>query len=341
MLFLSFSRPLSRDKLSETAAAFYRLREKLRRRWILSAVCSPLCFLLHTGLMILTSVGMLYRYGGAENTAVLDTLPYLPQVLNACFQTLPKQLGLRFEMPELLGLAAAILLPPLVCMLAALPVRIGLKLGRKAPAVPEALSPEDLLGEVKTLHERSGKSRKANWTLFSALVSLLAFAAAFIFCLYIIRPERDDLNIKYIMSYLFIALLAFSMFHILATLTDMLLGELAVYDIVNVFRPMSESPEKILKLMREMEGFARQTVTGFVNNSNLLNWASSEDLRRGYVVIAETSRLSGLPVVHTTGRPELLAEFLADGRDPRYIGEPIPLETYMHRSWEAFTREGF
>ena len=118
-------------------------------------------------------------------------------------------------------------------------------------------------------------------------------------------------------------------------------GQKEVYDIVNVFRPMSESPEKILKLMAEMEGFARQRVTGFVNNSNLLTYASADDLRRGYEVIAATSQRSEIPVVHTTGRREFLEEFLSDGRDPRFIGEPIPLETYIHRSWEAFTREGF
>ena len=118
-------------------------------------------------------------------------------------------------------------------------------------------------------------------------------------------------------------------------------GELCVYDIVNVFRPMSESPEKILKLMHDIEGFARQKVTGFVNNSNLLTYASANDIRQGYEVIKATSDLSGIPVVHTTGRKEFLEEFLADGRDPKYIGEPIPLETYMHRSWEAFTKEGF
>ena len=44
--------------------------------------------------------------------------------------------------------------------------------------------------------------------------------------------------------------------------------------------------------------------------------------------------------MHTTGRKCFLDEFLADGRDVRYIGEPIPLETYMHRSWEAFTTLG-
>ncbi len=117
-------------------------------------------------------------------------------------------------------------------------------------------------------------------------------------------------------------------------------AQLEVYDIVNVFRPMSESPEKILKLKEEMEGFARLKVTGFVNNSNLLNFASADDIRQGYDVLKETSDISGIPIMHTTGRKCFLDEFLADGRDVRYIGEPIPLETYMHRSWEAFTTLG-
>ena len=117
-------------------------------------------------------------------------------------------------------------------------------------------------------------------------------------------------------------------------------AQLEVYDIVNVFRPMSESPEKILKLKEEMEGVARLKVTGFVNNSNLLNFASADDIRQGYDVLKESSDISGIPVMHTTGRKCFLDEFLADGRDARYIGEPIPLETYMHRSWEAFTTLG-
>ena len=114
-------------------------------------------------------------------------------------------------------------------------------------------------------------------------------------------------------------------------------GQLEVYDIVNVFRPMSESPEKIIKLKGELEGFARQTVTGFVNNSNLLNYASADDLRQGYDILRETSDLTGIPIVHTTGRKKFLDEFLADGRDPKYIGTPLALETYMPRSWDAFS----
>ena len=116
--------------------------------------------------------------------------------------------------------------------------------------------------------------------------------------------------------------------------------QLHVYDIVNVFRPMSDAPDKILALKDEMEGFARLQVTGFVNNANLLNYASADDLRRGYEILRETSMKSGIPVVHTTGRREVLEQFLADGRDPAFIGEPVALQTYMHRSWEAFTAKG-
>ena len=117
-------------------------------------------------------------------------------------------------------------------------------------------------------------------------------------------------------------------------------GTLEVYDIVNVFRPMSESPEKILKLKGELEGFARQQVTGFVNNSNLLNYASADDLRQGYDIIRQASDLSGVPVVHTTGRKKFLDEFLADGRDEKYIGPPFARESNIPRRVDTFPYGG-
>ena len=111
-------------------------------------------------------------------------------------------------------------------------------------------------------------------------------------------------------------------------------GQLEVYDIVNIRRPMSETAEKILKLKEEMEGFARQTVTGFINNSNLQTWASADDLREGYPVVKAASEMSGIPVVHTTGRKEFLDAFLADGKwEEEYIGVPIALTPYMRRDW--------
>lgn len=118
-------------------------------------------------------------------------------------------------------------------------------------------------------------------------------------------------------------------------------GTVEVYDIVNVFRPMSETPEKIIKLMEQMEGVARRKVTGLVNNSNLLEFSSADDLRRGYDAVREVSVMTGIPVVYTTGRKQPLAEFKKDGRDPAYTGKLLPLQEYVHRSWSSFTNLGF
>ena len=116
-------------------------------------------------------------------------------------------------------------------------------------------------------------------------------------------------------------------------------GQLEVYDIINVRRPMSETPEKILKLKADMEGFARQTVTGFIHNSNLQIWASAQDLRDGYPIVKAASDLSGIPIVYTSGKKPFLEEFLADdGLEEKYIGTPLPLETYMQRSWDNFSK---
>lgn len=111
---------------------------------------------------------------------------------------------------------------------------------------------------------------------------------------------------------------------------------LRVLDIVNIFRPMSETPDRILKLKQEMESFAKLSVNGFVNNSNLLTMASADDLRAGYPVLREASEQSGIPVVLTTGRKTCLDGFLQDGPDMDFVGQALYLEPYMHRSWEAF-----
>lgn len=99
---------------------------------------------------------------------------------------------------------------------------------------------------------------------------------------------------------------------------------------------MSEAAEKLLKLKGDIERFACQNVTGSVNNSNLLSFASVGDLRRGYDVLRDASDISGIHVVHTTGRENILKEFLAGGYGSRYIGDSIPLAAYMQRGVDAF-----
>lgn len=113
--------------------------------------------------------------------------------------------------------------------------------------------------------------------------------------------------------------------------------QLTVCDVVNIRRPMSETPEKLLKLKDDMEAFARLKVNAFINNSNLLQFASADDLREGYKVLLEATKISGIPVVYTAGREAHLKEFLADSPDPTGVGTPLVLKEYMHRSVDDFT----
>lgn len=221
MLYLSYDKPIDQRNLPALSASFDRLKLRLRRRRILSGVCGCLCFLLFTALMILGSVGAFHRFAGAEYAAALDSLPHVKEILTGAFQTLPALLGLKLALPEFVCIGVAVILPPLLCLPIALLLRQLLRLGKK-PA-PEDRSAEALLQEVRELSERSKKSRKANWTLLSGLLILAAFAAAVVYSLVTVKPVSEEWDLKFILSYLFIAAVGFSVFQLLATLTDKLL----------------------------------------------------------------------------------------------------------------------
>ena len=48
--------------------------------------------------------------------------------------------------------------------------------------------------------------------------------------------------------------------------------------------------------------------------------------------------ITGVPVLYTSGRKEMLDIFLAEGHDPKYIGTPMPIDTYMHRDWDSWIK---
>ena len=77
------------------------------------------------------------------------------------------------------------------------------------------------------------------------------------------------------------------------------------------------------------------------HNSNLQDLASADDLRMGYPVLREASLRSGIPVVYTSARKEFLDSFLqTPNLEDRFVGTPLPLETFMHRSWTNFADGG-
>lgn len=121
-------------------------------------------------------------------------------------------------------------------------------------------------------------------------------------------------------------------------------AQLDVWLVVNPYRPLSATAERITKLLSSIEAASRLQVKGIINNSNLSYETKGSDLLWGYQVVRQAAIDSGLPVVYTSGQSPALDEFLQvvnqEGLDPAYIGQPLQIQTRMHRDWNRFTRLG-
>lgn len=233
MLKLSYTRPITQEALPALTKALFRLKARIKRRRVLSAICSPLCFLLHTVLMSFTAVSLYFHQAGPACLALMRRIPYLPEADAYFFKALPESFGLRLAIPQLLGLGAAILLPLLVCLVVSLLVRLIYHPRTKRPLEENATERQTLAllkAETQNMAAAGKLSRKANWTLLSSFFSLVVSVAAIVWSLYILRPASPDLDAAYYASYFFIALIMFLSFFVAATLTDSLTAWLCALD---------------------------------------------------------------------------------------------------------------
>lgn len=80
-----------------------------------------------------------------------------------------------------------------------------------------------------------------------------------------------------------------------------------VYMVVNVFRPETDTPEKILEMARVIESASRLKVNYIINNSNLMELTERKHIEKGEEVVKEASRLLGIPF-HTNAAMKHLAK---------------------------------
>jgi hypothetical protein len=69
--------------------------------------------------------------------------------------------------------------------------------------------------------------------------------------------------------------------------------------VVNLYRPETATKEKILKELRALEGESQLKVTGLINNTNLMEYTTEEDLKWGEQVLTEIGEELGIPITHT------------------------------------------
>ncbi len=95
--------------------------------------------------------------------------------------------------------------------------------------------------------------------------------------------------------------------------------------VVNGYRPLTKTPEDTLEVMREIEQAGGVAFTAIINNSNLGEETTPEDVLSSMAYANEVSRLSGLPLRMTTVHEKLypLLQDKIDNLFPLHLQDKI------------------
>ena len=78
--------------------------------------------------------------------------------------------------------------------------------------------------------------------------------------------------------------------------------------VINGYRPLTPDAESTVEVMREIEEACKLKFTGLVNNSNIGEDTTAEDIIKSIGYANEVSQASGLPIVMTSVKRELYDE---------------------------------
>ncbi len=93
--------------------------------------------------------------------------------------------------------------------------------------------------------------------------------------------------------------------------------------VINKYRPQTKNAKDVYEIMREIESAGGLKFTGIVNNSNLGEETTAEDVLSSVLYADEVSELTGLPVYMTTVKKELFESL--SGK----IENLMPIEMYV------------
>lgn len=118
---------------------------------------------------------------------------------------------------------------------------------------------------------------------------------------------------------------------VLASLADVLKGkEYRMLQVVNPFRPFTETAEGCMMIRREIESAAKLRINGIIGNPNLIDDTSAQDVYSGWEFVERLSREAKLPLEFVTVEEELLANI-----DAGRISCPVlPIRRQLVPPWK-------
>ncbi len=121
---------------------------------------------------------------------------------------------------------------------------------------------------------------------------------------------------------------------VLSSLFEPLHGQpVQMLQVVNPYRPYTDTIEGCLKIREKIEYAARMTITGLVGNANLIDETTLDDIINGYAFVRKLSMESDLPLMFITAEKRHL-----DGIDlDRFSCPVLPIHRQLVPPWRSPT----
>lgn len=118
---------------------------------------------------------------------------------------------------------------------------------------------------------------------------------------------------------------------VLAALADSFSNKhVRMLQVVNPFRPFTDTIESCLKIRSEIERASKMTINGIIGNANLIDETSVDDIHSGYDFVKALSVESRLPLEFITASVELLPEIDMG----RFSCPVLPIERQLVPPWK-------
>jgi hypothetical protein len=118
---------------------------------------------------------------------------------------------------------------------------------------------------------------------------------------------------------------------VLAALADSLRNKrVHMLQVVNPFRPFTDTVESCLKMRDEIERASKLSVNGIIGNANLIDDTSADDIYNGYDFVKGLCEESRLPLKFITASAELLPELDVS----RFACPVLPMERQLVPPWK-------
>ncbi len=109
---------------------------------------------------------------------------------------------------------------------------------------------------------------------------------------------------------------------------DILQDDFEMFAVINTRRPMTDKKEKIEEMIYELEQSSRLKVSRLINNTNVLQYTSVENVIEGQGIILEASKNLGIPIAFISGFKENLS-----GIEVKTDARLFFMDKYMMLPW--------